>query len=811
MKRHAVETALSRTALSCLGVLGALASVVEADAVPYTYYRFTPTVTRTPGNTLCQISEFVFYHEGAVVDNTGVIVTNPGGGSPGAEGPEKLIDELTSTKWLGGFGNPQPPIGSLVFQFPSEVTIDGYAFATANDANDRDPVSWTLEGSPDGLLWDPIDTIESYPVPTARQTYLTDVTKPAIIEFFADSRIVPNGTPVFFDWTTAGADDAELNPGAQAVSVGTGFVELTPPDDSETTYSLTASNAGSDPLTRQVLLETVEPAQRTFRYVRFSPVKLRNAAATNSIQIAEFEFFSDGVEVVPQSVVVDGTPNSPASGNENVDKLIDGSLTSKWLDFQKIVPVIFDFGTETTFDAYQFFTANDAPNRDPVRWIIEGRNTVEDEWMLLESLTAYDFPVPQARGQATQFVPIPFKPGSPPAILTFAGQAASLIAGNSESLFWEVAGADTIEIDQGIGTVASSGSVNLTPGATTTYTITATAGIYQSTQTFTINIVDPPITEICYENFDAAGDELELIGDAKIINDSAVIALPGDNARLRLTDDAVGRAGTAWFRRKIDVAGGFDMTCGLHMVSPSANGGADGMAFLIQNLPGGTALTGSEDGLVGGGLAVCFDSYQNEGEPSAGFIEIRHGGESLFIANLSELGVTLAGTDATKFTDDGNDSAPYEVRVAYTSGSPGTLDVFFEGTHVIQGLPVDLGTSDVTDEDGKAFVGFGARTGGLWQNHDVTSWCLTEGNPVFPADLTVTGVALAGSTLTVDFTGPAGTDTGLFTVAGSADLSAFPDDRTSSTTITETSAGVYQAVIDVTGAGTPYFVRIALP
>jgi len=67
---------------------------------------------------------------------------------------------------------------------------------------------------------------------------------------------------------------------------------------------------------------------------------------------------------------------------------------------------------------------------------------------------------------------------SAPAIAAFAANPATIGAGQSSSLGWNVVGKTTsVSIDNGIGVVATSagsGSINVSPASTTTYTLTAT-------------------------------------------------------------------------------------------------------------------------------------------------------------------------------------------------------------------------------------------------------------------------------------------------------------------------------------------------
>ncbi|MEO5572552.1 MAG: hypothetical protein ABIT08_06645 [Bacteroidia bacterium] len=64
-------------------------------------------------------------------------------------------------------------------------------------------------------------------------------------------------------------------------------------------------------------------------------------------------------------------------------------------------------------------------------------------------------------------------PGAPTGI--FKATPSVIAAGASSLLDWNISGADTVTIDNGIGTVAASGSQSVTPAATTSYKLTATA------------------------------------------------------------------------------------------------------------------------------------------------------------------------------------------------------------------------------------------------------------------------------------------------------------------------------------------------
>lgn len=78
-----------------------------------------------------------------------------------------------------------------------------------------------------------------------------------------------------------------------------------------------------------------------------------------------------------------------------------------------------------------------------------------------------------------------------PAIVQFGANPASIVAGQTSNLFWNVAGATSISIDQGVG--AQTGSyVPVSPATTTTYTLTATNTGGSVTKTVTVTVTPAP-------------------------------------------------------------------------------------------------------------------------------------------------------------------------------------------------------------------------------------------------------------------------------------------------------------------------------
>jgi len=65
-------------------------------------------------------------------------------------------------------------------------------------------------------------------------------------------------------------------------------------------------------------------------------------------------------------------------------------------------------------------------------------------------------------------------PPAVPIINSFSADSPSITVGEFSTLSWSVTDATTVTIDNGVGTVALSGTTTVSPVTTTTYTLTAT-------------------------------------------------------------------------------------------------------------------------------------------------------------------------------------------------------------------------------------------------------------------------------------------------------------------------------------------------
>ncbi|EDM33980.1 putative ATP/GTP-binding protein [Pedobacter sp. BAL39] len=78
-----------------------------------------------------------------------------GGGPSGVEGSNNVIDDNPETKFLVGW---DPKNVTLTFELNVAAVAGAYTVTAANDAIDRDPADWNLQGSVNGSNWVTLDT-----------------------------------------------------------------------------------------------------------------------------------------------------------------------------------------------------------------------------------------------------------------------------------------------------------------------------------------------------------------------------------------------------------------------------------------------------------------------------------------------------------------------------------------------------------------------------------------------------------------------------------------------------------------------------
>ncbi len=129
-----------------------------------------------------------------------------------------------------------------------------------------------------------------------------------------------------------------------------------------------------------------------------------------------------------------------------------------------------------------------------------------------------------------------------PSILSFNAEPASISAGESSNLNWNVLNATKVNIDQGIGNVALTSTRAVAPVVTTVYTLTASSNAGTVTATTQVIVtaapLPPPIALPLINSFVASPPSISL-------GDSASLNWNVSNATSVMIDNGVGSVGSS--------------------------------------------------------------------------------------------------------------------------------------------------------------------------------------------------------------------------------------------------------------------------
>lgn len=235
-------------------------------------------------------------------------------------------------------------------------------------------------------------------------------------------------------------------------------------------------------------------------------------------------------------------------------------------------------------------------------------------------------------------------------------------------------------------------------------------------RTATVSILDDesPVGRLFgYESFVDASS-LSLNGVARSVNGA-----------LRLTEAEGYRAGSAYRLAPIEVSPSTSFSTRFSFRVSGGTGGADGMAFVLQNAPAGAAALGAVGGDLGYGgtiasLAVEFDSYRNSFDASDNHVSVLTSGNPAGSAATAPAPIDLNGGDRLYAWVD------YD-------GLTDQLDVFLADTVTKPAAPLVTATVELARLVGsRMFAGFSAGTGGLTNVHDVLDWEFSADAPQLP-------------------------------------------------------------------------------
>lgn len=167
----------------------------------FKYIKFYINKKRNDGGYI-QFSDFILIDnlENEILWSTLNVnnVTSDSNNYGSTEGPSNLVDNNRNTKWCqAGFNSSS----YIIIELNNSIdlkNIIGYRWYTANDATDRDPISWIIYMSVDGNDWVEISKVENFTTTTDRNalagTWIFNKLKEYASEGFEDF-----GHPIEYD------------------------------------------------------------------------------------------------------------------------------------------------------------------------------------------------------------------------------------------------------------------------------------------------------------------------------------------------------------------------------------------------------------------------------------------------------------------------------------------------------------------------------------------------------------------------------------------------------------------------------------
>ncbi len=310
---------------------------------------------------------------------------------------------------------------------------------------------------------------------------------PVISSFMAIQSTITEGSSTTLSWTTENADSASIDLIAEPIGVS-GTASVSPAVT--TTYTLTATNpygSRSDSVTVTVnnlpviSSFTASPNPITEGSSTTLSWTTTNAVSVNIENAGGSQGTSGSCVVSPteQTTYTLTAINGYGERSESVTVSVD-SLPS--VDISASQSTILE-GTATTLSWTSFDT--DTLTIEPDIGVSLTPNTSESVSISPTRTTEYRITAENRHGSRSDSVIVTVN--NLPAISSFIASSSSIIEGQSANLSWSVAGSDSVSINQGVGLVDLTGTREVFPVITTTYTLTA-VNIY-GTSTANVSIV----------------------------------------------------------------------------------------------------------------------------------------------------------------------------------------------------------------------------------------------------------------------------------------------------------------------------------
>ena len=314
---------------------------------------------------------------------------------------------------------------------------------------------------------------------TAQESVVLNVNNLPVVDITTNLVAITEGESATLSWTSTYADSCTIDGGVDTGGATSGTADVSP--IITTTYTITATNAygfRTDSVTVNVNnLPVIDSFDASPNPITEGASTTLSWLTTGAVEAS----INSGVG----SVAVDGTTlESPAvtttytltATNAYGSRTADVTVTVGQFPMVSISasPATIIEGSSSTLS----WTSANADTASIDQGIVSVTpNTSGSQSVSPVITTTYTITATNDSGTSTDSVTVTVN--NLPTIDSFITDLATITEGDTATLSWAVTNADSISINQGIGTVIASGTQAVTPSVTTTYTLTAT-NIYGS-------------------------------------------------------------------------------------------------------------------------------------------------------------------------------------------------------------------------------------------------------------------------------------------------------------------------------------------
>ena len=341
-----------------------------------------------------------------------------------------------------------------------------------------------------------------YSATTVYRTFTVTVAKPVISSFGSSASTIAQGSGATLSWSVSGATSLILDNGIGSV-YGSSSIVVYPA--ATTTYTLSATNAGGTS-TSTVTVTVVKPPTISNFYASPSSIYQGDGSTLFwTVNGATSLSIDNGIGAVSSSSRV-------VSPSASTTYVLTATNTVNGVSITRTASAPITVNPRPTVPTINSFTADAsaiaAGSGTTLRWnVSNGVGAVSvsisnvgsvaqsgSQWVtpgasLTYTLTATNTLDSSKWVSRDVTVTVVNRP-----TISFSASPTSVNVGSSSTLSWSVGnGPTSVSIDQGLGAVGGSGSYPVTPGSTTTYTMTASNLAGSASASVTISVTQKPV------------------------------------------------------------------------------------------------------------------------------------------------------------------------------------------------------------------------------------------------------------------------------------------------------------------------------